>query len=151
MKKIIISITVSLTISVSIFAQSSIMSANTFKCKWVEGHYFAFIKGSLEKGSKKWGDVTILQNINLQNNTARLTAEGHQPRGSDLRVYQIDIGLLFTEQTLSSFLTIVIYKKPTVKNSNVFPTFYHNQDSEMNPISYAIKNNNHFGYCKIFD
>ena len=144
MKKIIISITVSLTISVSIFAQSSIRSANTFKCKWDEGYFFSYIKGSSDKGSEKWGDETIIDNINLQNNTARIIGNAGS---NDLAVFSMGIGLVFMEQTLSAFHTLVIHNQPTEEDSNVFPTFYHRHASVMS----SINNSNFYGYCKIWN
>ena len=141
--KSILLLSVSLTVGFCIFAQSPIMSANTFKCKWDGGYFFTYLKGSWDTGNEEWTDETIIDNINLENNTARIIAN---VGSGDLAVYPTSIGLMFIEQGVSALHTLLIHYTTNKDNKNMFPATY---DRNIQILGVPM-NSNYYGFCKIF-
>ncbi|MAE09514.1 MAG: hypothetical protein CL661_12275 [Bacteroidetes bacterium] len=144
MKKIIISITLFLTIGVSIFAKNPIFSAKTIKCKWIEGEIYTYEKNLWGKETdNKFNVEIILDSINLENNTARIIAN---VGSGDLAVYPTSIGLMFIEQDVSAVHTLLIYYTTNKDNKNMFPATY---DRNIQILGVPM-NSNYYGFCKIF-
>ncbi len=144
MKKIIILITLFLTIGVSIFAKNPIYSAKTIKCKWIEGEIYTYEKNLWGKETdNKFNVEIILDSINLENNTARIIAN---VGSGDLAVYPTSIGLMFIEQDVSAVHTLLIYYTTNKDNKNMFPATY---DRNIKILGMPM-NSNYYGFCKIF-
>ena len=142
--KTIILLTISLTFGFSVFSQSPIMSAKTFKCGWIDGVTFTHnIKGEWEKSSDKLPEL-IIDNINLGKKSARIVAN---VGSGDLYVFSTSIGLVFLEQTFSGYHTLLIHSVSNPKDKTLFPSFY---QRNVTVLGMSESNTNFYGFCKIF-
>ena len=165
MKKIIISITILLTIGFNSIAKelesidSPIFSVKTFICKWEyrNGERFSYEdklssmysvdeweKHSRYDNSDKRYIEHIVDSINLQNNTARIIGVNSNSSG-DLTVDRSYVGLFFIHKTLTSIKTIIIYSTQDLQITKKFPAIY-NSSTKFSKKS--IANKHYYGICR---
>ena len=131
-------------ISFSSDERKELLNAKTLKCNWDGGVGISLDQnGEWEVGEDTLPE-TIIDSIDIKSNTARMIGNAGS---ADIRVFEFEYGLVFTESSYNYFHTMVIPYSYFPQTKDYYPIFYSRNVSIM---GLAHSNTNLYGGCKIW-